>query len=161
MGKIVSADELAKIVADLKKQGKRIVTTNGVFDILHVGHAQMLQQSKSFGDVLIVGVNSDASTKQNKGDKRPVNNEKDRAGLLCALTCVDYAFIFSEKGADHFIDLVKPHTHTKAGQYTMEQVMAKEGSVVVKHGGKVELVNFLPGYSSSTAIERVLEAYRS
>ncbi|HSU72814.1 MAG TPA: adenylyltransferase/cytidyltransferase family protein [Candidatus Binatia bacterium] len=160
MGKLVSAEELSRLAADLKKQGKRIVTTNGVFDILHVGHAQMLSETKARGDVLIVGINSDASAKQNKGDKRPVNNEKDRAGLLCALSCVDYVYIFPEKGADRFIELVKPNIHTKAGQYTMEQVMAKEGSVVVKHGGKVELVQFLPGYSSTTAIERVLEAYR-
>ena len=95
--KIKTLNELIPIVKNLRKQNKKIVTTNGVFDILHYGHVKYLEEAKKLGDVLIVGVNTDKSVKQNKGDKRPINDEKSRASVLAALESVDYIFLFDEK----------------------------------------------------------------
>ena len=95
--KIKKIEELIKIVSNIKKQNKKIVTTNGVFDIIHLGHIKYLEQAKKLGDILIVGVNTDSSVKQIKGDKRPINNEKSRIGVLAGIESIDYIFLFNEK----------------------------------------------------------------
>src|SRR3989338_4807015 len=105
--KITTLNKLISIVQKLKKQNKKIVTTNGVFDILHFGHVKYLEEAKKLGDILIVGVNTNASVKQNKGDNRPINDEKSRIGVLAALESVDYIFLFNEKNPVKWIEKIK------------------------------------------------------
>ncbi|MEM2916069.1 MAG: D-glycero-beta-D-manno-heptose 1-phosphate adenylyltransferase [Candidatus Woesearchaeota archaeon] len=156
MGKIVSREELAKIVLELKKQGKKIVTTNGAFDILHIGHIRSLQQAKSFGDVLIVGVNSDSSIKQYKSDKRPINPENDRAEMLAALECVDYVTIFTETTPCELLELIKPDIHVKSG-YKPEEM--PETEVVRKNKGEIRIVPLVAGKSTTNIIRKICDVY--
>lgn len=157
MGKVVTQTELKKIVADVRKQGKTIVTTNGAFDILHIGHVRALEATKKFGDLLIVGVNSDNSVKKYKSDKRPVVGQADRAEMLAALACVDYVVIFEETDPRAFLELVKPNVHCKSGDYKAETMI--ETPTVVKHGGVVKIVPLVQGYSTTNLIERILDVY--
>src|SRR3989338_7940723 len=119
--KIKSLNELIKIVDKLKSQNKKIVTTNGVFDILHAGHVKYLEEAKKLGDILIVGINTDKSVKQNKGDNRPINDEKSRMLVLAALESVDYVFLFNEKDPRNWLEKLKPNIHVKAGDYKLSQ----------------------------------------
>ncbi|MCR4333503.1 MAG: D-glycero-beta-D-manno-heptose 1-phosphate adenylyltransferase [Patescibacteria group bacterium] len=155
--KLVSLAELPAIVEKLKKQGKKIVTTNGAFDILHVGHKRALEESKSLGDVLIVGVNSDSSVKQYKSDLRPIIPEDDRAEVLAGLACVDFVTIFTETDPKNFLDLVKPDIHTKSGDYKEEEL--KETSTVLQNGGEVVIIPFIEGKSTTNIIDRILKVY--
>lgn len=157
MGKIITMQEIEKIVADLKNQKKKIVTTNGAFDILHIGHVRALQQAKSFGDILIVGVNSDSSVKQYKSDKRPINNEKDRAELIAALECVDYVTIFSETTPIALLEVIKPDIHVKSGEYDPEKM--PETPTVRKYGGQVKITPYIKGKSTTEIINKVCEVY--
>ncbi len=157
MGIVATAEEISKIADDLRKQGKKIVTTNGCFDILHTGHVQVLQEAKNLGDVLIVCVNSDSSVKQNKGDKRPINSEKDRAKLISALQCVDYAVIFNEKEPSAILCAIKPNIHTKAADYTIDKIIEKK--VVEENGGEIKILNLINGKSTTSMITKIVEAY--
>src|SRR3989344_3514302 len=136
--KIKKINELKKIVAELRAKGKKIITTNGVFDILHIGHIRYLQEAKKLGDVLILAINSDSSTKKIKGPKRPLNNENDRAEALAALECVDYVTIFNEENQIKILQEIKPNIHVKGGDYDISQIIEK--GVVEKNGGKVILI---------------------
>ncbi len=156
--KIKSPEELKTIVGALKKQGKKIATTNGVFDILHIGHIRYLQEAKKLGDILIVAVNSDSSVKKIKGPKRPLNNENDRAEALAALECVDYAAIFTEKTPIAILEKIKPNVHVKGGDYHMRQIIEK--SAIEKNGGKVVLVPEVRGYATTNLINRIISAYK-
>lgn len=153
--KVVALNELASIVADLKKHGKKIVTKNGAFDLLHVGHIRMLEESKTLGDILIVGVNSDASIKQYKSDTRPIISENDRAEMVAALSCVDFVTIFNERDPRNFLEIVKPDIHTGPGDYTVETMF--ETSTVEKNGGKVIIIPRTPHESTTSIIERILK----
>ena len=133
--KIKTLSQLISIAKNLKFKNKKIVTTNGVFDILHFGHVKYLEEAKKMGDILIVGVNTDKSVRQNKGDKRPINGEKSRLGVLAALECVDYAFLFDEKYPRSWLSKVKPNIHVKAGDYKLNQIIEKDA--VEKNGGKI------------------------
>ena len=155
--KITALKKLIPIVQKLKKQNKRIVTTNGVFDILHLGHVRYLEEAKKLGDVLIVGVNTDASVKRNKGDKRPINDEKSRLGVLAALESVDYAFLFNEKDPRNWLEKIKPDIHAKAGDYKLSEVIEKD--IVDQNNGKIVIVKMVKGYSTTTLINRILEAH--
>ena len=155
--KIVTLNRLIRIVKKLKKQGKKIVTTNGVFDILHLGHVKYLEQAKKLGDVLIVGVNTDASVKLNKGNKRPINDEKVRIGVLAGLESVDYVFLFNEKDPKKWLLKIKPNIHVKAGDYKMNQIIEKD--VVEKNGGKIIIAKVLKGYSTTGLIDKILRLY--
>lgn len=157
--KIVSGNELANIVRNLKKQGKKIVTTNGVFDILHIGHKRVLDASRALGDVLIVGVNSDSSVKQYKSDLRPVISENDRAEIISGFECVDYVTIFNEPDPKTFLDLVKPHVHTKSGDYKAEELI--EYSLVKQNGGEVVIIPYVEGKSTTNIIEQITNIYGS
>ena len=119
MGRMVSKEEIIKIVRDGQAQGKTYAATNGCFDILHVGHVRYLQKSKSFADYLIVMLNSDSSVKAIKGEDRPINNESDRAELLSALSCVDYVVLFEEKSPAKLLGDIKPDVYTKGADYTL------------------------------------------
>ncbi len=156
--KIKTLKELIPIAERLKKQNKKIVTTNGVFDILHLGHVKYLEHAKSLGDVLIVGVNTDKSVKQNKGDKRPINGENSRLSVLAALERVDFVFLFDEKDPSQWISKIKPNIHVKAGDYKLSQIIEK--GAVEKNKGKIVIAKIEKGYSTSLLIKKILKLYK-
>ncbi len=156
--KIKTLNQLIKIVNKLKKQNKKIVTTNGVFDILHLGHVKYLEAAKKLGDVLIVGVNTDSSVRQIKGNKRPINDEKSRMGVLAGLESVDYVFLFNEKDPRIWLSKIKPDFHAKAGDYRLNQIIEKD--VVEKNNGKVAIVKIEKGYSTTGIIKKILKIHK-
>lgn len=139
-----------------RKAGKTVVTTNGCFDLLHPGHVHYLEQAKRMGDLLIVGVNSDASVRANKGSGRPVNDEKSRMAMLAGLSAVDYVFVFREKDPIRFINAIRPDVHVKGGDYRGRIL---EQDAVEKNHGRVRLLKFLPGHSTTRIIGRIVKAY--
>ena len=153
MGQVVSREDILDIVENLKKQGKRTVFTNGCFDILHIGHVRYLKKSAKFGDIMIIGLNSDASVKRLKGESRPINNELDRAELLSELGFVDYVVIFEEDTPEALLDEIKPNIYTKGADYTIETL--PEASVVLKNGGKVEFIDLVAGKSTTNVIKKI------
>jgi D-glycero-beta-D-manno-heptose 1-phosphate adenylyltransferase len=155
MEKLLEAGALAAHIEELKKSKKKIIFTNGCFDILHAGHVRYLQASRALGDVLIVGLNSDVSVQGLKGPTRPINNEGDRAEVLAGLSAVDGIIIFSEQTAERLIELVKPDIYVKGGDYVIEQI--PEARIVEKAGGKVVLIPEVPGRSSTKIITRIKE----
>ncbi|MDD3769127.1 MAG: D-glycero-beta-D-manno-heptose-7-phosphate kinase [Sulfuricurvum sp.] len=146
---IKTAGEIAQIAARLKSEGKKVVFTNGCFDILHVGHVKYLQEAKSYGDVLIVGLNSDSSVRALKGPSRPVNVEADRAYILAALESVDYVVMFSDETPYDLIKNVAPDILVKGGDYEGKTVVGAE------FAGELRLVNFVDGKSTTATIERI------
>ena len=153
MGKIISREIITDFVNKLHNDGKRIVATNGCFDILHVGHIRYLEKTKSFADVLIVLLNSDKSVRSIKGPSRPINNENDRAEILCALKFVDYVVFFDEDSPRNLLDEIKPDVYTKGADYTMETL--PEADVMKKNGTKVEFINFVEGKSTTNIINKI------
>jgi len=146
---IKSFAEIDRIVKRAKEHGQRVVFTNGCFDILHVGHVKYLQEAKSFGDILIVGLNSDASVRELKGPSRPVNTEDDRAYILAALDAVDYVVKFSEETPHDLIKMIAPDVLVKGGDYKGKKVVGTEFSKVLK------LVDFVNGKSTTKTIEKI------
>lgn len=153
MGKVLNINELISELESLKSQGKQIVSTNGCFDILHVGHVRYLQKSASLGDVLVVCLNSDRSVKALKGDSRPLNNENDRAEVLAGLGCVDYVVIFDEDTPVNYLAQIKPNIHTKGGDYDVNNL--PEAKVVMDNGGKLEFISFVEGKSTTNIINKM------
>lgn len=147
--------DILQALSPLREQGRTIVTTNGCFDIIHSGHIQYLSDAAACGDILVVGINSDASVAQLKGPSRPVQKEQDRAFILAALKMVDFVFIFSEPDPCAFLEQIKPDFHVKGGDYTPEKL--PETAVVEKHGGKIAIVPFVQGHSTTTLISRILD----
>jgi len=137
--------------------GRRVVLTNGCFDLLHRGHICYLNESAGFGDVLIVAVNSDASVRQLKGPDRPLNAEQDRAYALAALRCVDAAFVFEGPRLDSEIAALRPDCYTKAGDYTLETLDPGERAALQAVGAAIELVPFVPGHSTTSLIDRAAQ----
>ncbi len=136
-----------------KNQGKKIVFTNGCFDILHRGHVTYLAEARKLGDLLVVGVNSDASVKRLKGPERPINNESDRSYVLSQLKSVDFTEIFSEDTPLNLILTVKPKVLVKGGDWKIEQIVG--GKEVQSMGGQVFSLNFVDGYSTTNLIEKI------
>jgi rfaE bifunctional protein nucleotidyltransferase chain/domain len=159
MGKVVSRAEIARLSSALRKEGKRIITTNGVFDILHIGHITYLQKARKLGDVLIVGINTDASVRKLKGPKRPLNNEKARALCLAALECVDYVVIFSEATPNELLSAIKPSIHVKGGDYKGRENHMVERPIVEGNGGKIVLIDMVKGFSTTGLIEKIIDVY--
>ncbi len=158
MQKIFSEGQLAEQLARLRRQGKRIVFTNGCFDLIHSGHVYMLAQAKTFGDILVVGMNTDASVKRLKGDKRPILDQASRLALLAALEVVDYITLFEEDTPLALIRRLQPHILVKGGDWSPEAIVGKE---VVEHaGGRVVAVRHQDGFSTTNLIERILVAYQ-
>jgi D-beta-D-heptose 7-phosphate kinase / D-beta-D-heptose 1-phosphate adenosyltransferase len=155
--KIKNLDVLAGIVAAEKEKGKKVVFTNGCFDLLHVGHVKYLQKARSFGDLLVLGLNSDASVRRLKGEKRPLIGAAERAHILAALDCIDYLVIFEEDTPLTLIESLRPAVLVKGGDYTPEGVVGRE--VVESYGGRVELVEFVDGKSTTNIIEKILRHY--
>lgn len=151
--KIVSLENLSSLCDSLKASGKKIVSTNGCFDILHLGHLQYLEKARELGDVLICAVNSDASVKLLKGPSRPIHSEAIRAQQLASLESVDYVVIFTESTPEAILEKIRPHFHVKGGDYDPEKL--PERAIVEKHGGKVVCVPFTPGFSTSHLIEKL------
>lgn len=155
--KIKSIEDLENIVKELKLGGKTIVFSNGCFDLLHVGHVRYLEEAKKLGDVMVVGVNSDSSTRDLKGENRPILPENERAEVLAALECIDYVTIFSDKTPESLIGRLKPDIHVKGGDYRLEDLPEKE--VVESYGGKVILLDNVKGKSTKLIIEKIKDRY--
>jgi len=153
MGTVLTKEALAARLDELRAQGKNIVSTNGCFDILHVGHVRILKQSKAKGDVLVVGINSDASVKRLKGEDRPINNQDDRAELLSSLECVDFVSIFDEGTPVEFLKSVKPNIHVKGADYKPENL--EETPIVESFGGRVEILPLVPQKSTTSLVEKI------
>lgn len=153
--KLKTLPQLKKIVQQLKEQGKKIVWTNGCFDILHVGHITYLMQARKEGDVLIVGLNSDRSVRQIKGPDRPVINERNRALVLSALECVDYIVLFDEKSPLPIIKQLRPDVYAKGGDYTIDTLVQPERRFVESYGGRIALIPGVEGYSTTEIIHKV------
>lgn len=151
---LIEKNELAVLLAKLSQQGKRIVFTNGCFDIIHAGHVEYLKQSKKLGDVLVIGLNSDDSVRRLKGESRPVNNQSDRAVVLSELKSVDYVCVFEEDTPLELIQTLKPHIITKGGDYTVSEVVG--GEFVIANGGEVVIIELVPGKSTTAAIKRLI-----
>lgn len=155
--KIKTKEDLHRIVEDLKKKGKRIVFTNGCFDLLHLGHIRYLEKAKSLGDILVVGVNSDRSVRNLKGPDRPILPDEERAEILSSLGCVDYITVFDELTPLELISSLQPHILVKGGDWTKETTVGKE--VVERSGGEVVILPFEEGSSTSNLIETILKRY--
>lgn len=155
--KIKTNEDLQGIIKDLKTKGKRIVFTNGCFDLLHLGHVRYLEKAKSLGDILVVGINSDRSVQSLKGPERPILPEEERAEILSSLECVDYVTIFNELTPLELISSLQPHILAKGGDWTKEATVGKE--VVEKSGGEVVILPFIEGASTSNIIETILKRY--
>lgn len=149
----VKREDLQALLAKLRQEGKTIVTTNGCFDILHVGHVRYLEETKKFGDVLIVALNSDASVRRLKGKGRPINNENDRAEVLNALKSVDYVVLFDEDSPMQLLAEIKPDVHTKGADYTAETL--PEAKVILENGGRLEFIKFVEGKSTTSTIAKI------
>jgi rfaE bifunctional protein nucleotidyltransferase chain/domain len=152
-GKLKSLDELQLLIAQARARGKTIVFTNGCFDILHRGHLHVLRQARALGDLLIVAVNSDRSVQQLKGPKRPVMSEAARAELIEALEMVDYVILFGETEPCRLLEALLPDVLVKGGDYGRETVVGAE--IIEQNGGKVAVIPYLAGFSTTEIIERV------
>lgn len=153
--KIVTAEQLAAISDQLRHAGRKLVFTNGCFDLLHVGHVRYLQAARALGDALAVGVNGDDSVRALKGPGRPLNREGDRAAVIAALASVDYVVVFPEIRATALLEQIRPAVYAKGGDYTPETLNAGERSVLEKNGAEIRIIPFEQGYSTSGLIERM------
>ena len=151
----ISKELAIEILETAKKDGKKVVFTNGCFDILHRGHVTYLNEAKRQGDILVVGVNSDASVKKLKGESRPINSEYDRAFVLDGLKAVDYTVIFGEDTPEDLIACLKPSVHVKGGDYKKEDL--PETKIVESYGGEVVILNFVEGKSTTNIINKINE----
>lgn len=155
--KIRGRESLARILEEERRRGKKVVFTNGCFDLLHVGHVKYLQRARQLGDLLVLGLNSDASVQRLKGPRRPLIGEEERGHILAALHCIDYVVLFDEDTPLELIGSLRPHILVKGGDYTPEGVVGKE--LVESWGGRVELIQFVDGKSTTSIIDKVLQAY--
>ena len=155
MKNLIKRDKIGEVIDSQKRDGKKIVFTNGCFDILHVGHLRYLEEAKMFGDILVIGLNSDASVKRLKGDKRPIVPEEERAEMLLGLKCVDYVVIFEENTPVEILGEVKPDVHVKGGDYTKDRL--PEAEIVERNGGRVEIVSLIKGKSTTNIVKKIKE----
>lgn len=164
---VVSLDTLQVLRAAWRYDGMRLVLTNGVFDLLHRGHVEYLEQARALGDVLVVGVNSDASTRAIKGPQRPLTPADDRAAVLAALRCVDYVTIFAQPTAESLVCALQPEVYVKGGDYAMttqgepqiDDTRLPEARIVRSYGGRVVLLRYRAGHSTTELIARVVERF--
>jgi len=153
--KIIAFEELAAWRKNFRATGKKLVVTNGCFDILHLGHVTYLENARNFGDALLIGVNSDDAVRGLKGTGRPVNSEIDRASVLAALESVSSVCIFADKTATRFLAAAQPDIYVKGGDYTLETLNQDERRAVESAGGKIVLVPFVPGKSTTSLLEKI------
>ena len=152
----MTRDKFAALADALRTEGKRVVFTNGVFDILHVGHVRYLQQARALGDALLVGINSDASVRRLKGPTRPINHEDERAEVIAALACVAGTCIFEEDTPHALIEAVRPHIHAKGGDYQTPDALP-ETPLVRSLGGDVVILPLVDGRSTTRLVARMQE----
>jgi D-beta-D-heptose 7-phosphate kinase/D-beta-D-heptose 1-phosphate adenosyltransferase len=157
--KIKSVSELRPLLEILRATGKKIVFTNGCFDLIHTGHTRYLAKAKSFGDILVVAVNSDSSVRSIKGEKRPINSESDRMETLAALDSVDFVTLFNEADPYRIISGLQPDVLVKGGDWPIEKIIGRD--IVEKRGGRVISVGYIEGASTTGIIERIVERYGS
>ena len=150
---LIKREEIKDLINKIHNEGKTVVTTNGCFDILHIGHVRYLEKTKTFGDYLIVLLNSDKSVRSIKGPTRPINCEEDRAEILSALKCVDYVVLFDEDSPRNLLDEMKPDVYTKGADYTMETL--PEADIMRKNNTRVEFIEFVEGKSTTKTIEKI------
>jgi D-beta-D-heptose 7-phosphate kinase/D-beta-D-heptose 1-phosphate adenosyltransferase len=155
-GKLVARGDLANLGERLRAEGRTVVFTNGCFDVLHVGHVRYLQQARALGDLLVVGVNTDAGVRRLKGPKRPIVPEDERAELLAALECVDYVTLFDEPTPEECLRQLRPAIHAKGGDYTEDQL--PEAAVVRGYGGEIRIMPLVPGRSTTDVVNRIRTA---
>ena len=153
--KIIPWDGLPAWRAKMRAAGKKLVVTNGCFDILHLGHVTYLENARNFADALLIGVNSDAAVSGLKGPGRPVNSETDRQSVLAALQSVDGVCIFTDVTATKFLAAAQPDIYVKGGDYTLETLNQDERRAVESTGGKIKLVPFVPGKSTTGLLEKI------
>jgi D-beta-D-heptose 7-phosphate kinase/D-beta-D-heptose 1-phosphate adenosyltransferase len=154
-GKIISAGQLALVSEKLRAEGKRLVLTNGCFDLLHPGHVRYLQAARALGDALVVAINGDESVRALKGEGRPLNREADRAEVVAALGCVDQVVAFPEIRATRLLEEVRPSIYVKGGDYTRATLDPEEQAALEKIGAEIRILPFEPGYSTSRVIEKM------
>ena len=153
--KLIAWDKLPEWRNQLRTSGKKLVVTNGCFDLLHLGHVTYLENARNFGDALLLGVNGDDAVRGLKGAGRPVNSETDRASVLAALQSVDGVCIFPDKTATKFLAAAQPDIYVKGGDYTLETLNQDERRAVEANGGKIVLVPFVPGKSTTALLEKI------
>jgi rfaE bifunctional protein nucleotidyltransferase chain/domain len=154
MERIVEAERLTALGAEYAALGKKLVLTNGCFDLLHAGHVRYLEEARRLGDALIVAVNSDASVRELKGPDRPLNMEQDRAEVLSALRCVDHVTIFTGKRVTEVIRSLQPAIYAKGGDYTVETLDPGERAALEEAGTEISLLSLVPGRSTTSLLER-------
>ncbi len=156
--KIVGLEELSERTKQLRATGKKLVATNGCFDLLHVGHVRYLQAARALGDLLAVGLNGDRSVRELKGKGRPVTGERDRAEVLAALQCVDLVTIFPEMRATQFIGASHPAIYVKGGDYSSETLNEEERVLLKELGAEIRFIPFEAGYSTSRLLEKICQS---
>lgn len=154
MGQFLNQSQLKKELESARKN-KKVVFTNGCFDILHVGHVKYLQEAKAQGDILVIGINADASVRKLKGAERPIQNEEDRGEVLSALACVDYVAIFEEDTPENLIKLLRPDVLVKGGDWKVDQIVGSD--FVMSYGGKVKSLQFVKGKSTTNIVSKILK----
>lgn len=154
MGQFLNQKDLQSTLT-AARNNKKIVFTNGCFDILHVGHVKYLKEARAQGDMLVVGINSDASVKRLKGVERPIQNQSDRGEILAALACVDFVTVFEEDDPRNLIALVKPNVLVKGGDWKPDQIIGSD--LVLSTGGEVKSLQFVPGRSTSNIVSKILK----
>ena len=155
--KIQDLRRLKKLISILKTRRKKIVFTNGCFDLLHYGHIKYLQDAKKKGDILVVGINSDSSVKRIKEEKRPVVNEKDRLRLVAALESVDYVVLFKEDTPLKIIKFIKPDVLVKGADWDKNNIVGRD--IILSYGGRVSTIKFVKGYSTSNLIKKIAKRF--
>ena len=150
---LIDPNDIERLCEILHRAGQKIVFTNGCFDILHAGHVRYLEKARSFGDCLVLGLNTDTSVRGNNGPARPINGELDRAEVVGALKAVDYVVLFGEKTAETIIAKVRPDVYVKGGDYTLETL--PEAKIVQSYGGRVEFVQMVAGRSTTNVIKKI------
>jgi D-beta-D-heptose 7-phosphate kinase/D-beta-D-heptose 1-phosphate adenosyltransferase len=155
--KLRTLDQLMVLVEQIRQRGKTVVWTNGCFDLLHVGHITYLLKAAQEGDVLVVGLNSDASVRSNKGPERPVNNERHRAEVLSALECVDYVTIFDEPSPMAIIQRLQPSVYAKGGDYTLDTINQDERKIVEGYGGRIAIIPGVEGQSTTNILKKIAQ----
>jgi D-beta-D-heptose 7-phosphate kinase/D-beta-D-heptose 1-phosphate adenosyltransferase len=155
--KIITWDKLPEWRAALRAKGKKLVVTNGCFDLLHLGHVTYLESARNLGDALLIGVNSDSAVKELKGPNRPVTPEDDRESVLASLQSVDGVCLFTDRAATKFLERATPDIYVKGGDYTVDTLNQDERRTVEKAGGKIVIIPFVPGRSTTGILEKIMK----
>jgi rfaE bifunctional protein nucleotidyltransferase chain/domain len=153
--KILTAEQARALADEMREDGRKLVFTNGCFDLLHVGHVRYLEAARALGDALLVAINGDESVRALKGEGRPLNRAEDRAELIAALECVDHVVIFPEVRATQLLEVVRPAIYVKGGDYTKDSLHAEERAALEQIGAEIRILPFEAGHSTSGLLEKI------